>query len=137
MRSVMYASFLVLAIGAFGFGETAKIDGSWTLDYVSGLAIKTIGSVEFDFDTVGDHLAGTANVGVGWPGKAPVSIGRFDGEHISFTVFGKQWSSTGYPRMDFAGTIHGDGIKLTMTFYPNGKRVEGETIFEGRRTPKQ
>ncbi|MBV9771605.1 MAG: hypothetical protein JOZ32_18690 [Bryobacterales bacterium] len=99
--------------------------------------MKTIGGAEFQFATDGDHLVGTANVGVGWPGKAPISDGKFDGEHISFTVVGEQPSSDGFPKMDFTGTIHGDEIKLSMTFYPDGKRVLGETAFEGKRTPQR
>jgi len=39
--------------------------------------------------------------------------------------------------MDFTGTIHGDEIKLSMTFYPDGRRVLGETAFEGKRTPQR
>jgi hypothetical protein len=102
------------------------------------MAMKTMGGAEFEFDMDGDHLTGTANVGAGWPGKGPISNGKFDGEHISFTVIGKQLSSDGFPKMDFAGIIHGDDIILTMIFYGDGVHASSQTTtFEGKRTPNK
>jgi hypothetical protein len=135
MKFAIHASLFTLVIGVCAFAHTQSIDGNWTVEYVSGLQMKTIGGAEFNFHTHGDHLTGTANVGVGWPGKAAISNGKFEGEHISFTVVGLQGSSDGFPKMDFAGTIHGDEIKLTMTFYADGERVSGKAAFEGKRTP--
>jgi hypothetical protein len=137
MRFALRASFLVLAMGVVSFADSKDIDGNWTVEYVDGLAMKTIGGAEFEFDASGPHLTGTANIGVGWPGKAPISSGKIDGEHISFTVLGKQASSDGLPKMDFAGTIHANKIKLTMTFYADGKKITGQTEFAGKRTPKK
>jgi hypothetical protein len=111
--------------------------GPWEVKYVSGLAMKTMGGAEFEFQVDGGNLAGRANIGVGWPGRAGISNGKIDGEHVAFTVFGQQPSSDGYPRMDFAGTIQSDEIKLTMSFYPDGQRVSGKTEFEGKRSPKK
>lgn len=135
MRFVIYASIVMLLIGVFAFAQSKNIDGNWTVEYTGGLAMKTIGGAEFKFDTNGDHLTGAANVGLGWPGRAPISNGKFDGEHISFTVFGKQQSSNGLPKMDFAGTVHGDKIKLIMTLCLDGEHVTGQTTFEGKRSP--
>jgi hypothetical protein len=135
MKFAIHASLFALIVGVCAFAQTKNIDGIWTVEYISGLQMKTIGGAEFNFDTHGDHLTGAANVGAGWPGTAPISNGKFDGEQVSFTVVGLQGSSDGFPRMDFAGTIHGDEIKLTMTFYADGERVSGKAAFEGKRTP--
>jgi hypothetical protein len=95
-------------------------------------------SAEFEFQADGDHLTGRANIGVGWPGRAEISRGTIDGEHISFTVFGTQPSSDRYPKMEFAGSIQGDEIKLTMTFYPYvNKESRGKTEFAGKRSSRR
>src|SRR4051794_33934793 len=111
MRCALYTLALMLGINLVSFAETTNIDGTWAVKYVAGPAMKTIGGAEFEFKADGDKLTGTANVGVGWPGKAPISNGKIDGDRISFTVYGKQWSSSGYPKMHFVGTIHDDEIK--------------------------
>ena len=137
MKLALRASVLVLAMGVVSFADSKDIDNNLTVQYVDGLAMKTIGGAEFEIDANGSHLTGTANIGVGWPGKAPISNGKIDGDHISLTVLGKQASSDGLPKMDFAGTIHANKIKLTMTFYADGKKITGQTEFEGGRTPKK
>jgi hypothetical protein len=116
-------------------GAGDAIRGKWTVKYASGLAMKTIGGAEFEFSVDGSTLTGNANVGFGWPGRAPVSAGRIEGDRILFTVQGKQWSSTGYPKMLFKGTVHGDEIELTMDFYPDTTSAQplGRTEFTGKR----
>jgi hypothetical protein len=97
--------------------------------------MKTIAGADFEFKADGNTLTGTANVGHGWPGLATVSDGRIDGDRISFTVQGRLWSSTGYPKMRFTGTVSGDEIRLTMDFYQDAfsQNPIGQTEFKGRR----
>lgn len=63
---------LVLLAGLASSAHAADIAGRWRAEYVSGVAWQTIGSAEFDFDSNGDKLTGTAHVGLGWPGTAPI-----------------------------------------------------------------
>src|SRR5579863_8402959 len=135
MKIVLWALPVLLILGPTAFGDNKTIDGNWTVKYASGLAFKTFGGAEFQFRADGLCLTGVANVGHGWPGKAPISDGKIDEDHISFTVFGKLPSSDGLPRMDFLGTIQGDQIKLTMTFYSDGKHITGQTEWSGKRVP--
>jgi hypothetical protein len=123
MRFALSTSFLMLAIPFVSFADTKDVDGNWTVKYVGGPVTKTMGSAEFEFKADGDKLTGMANVGMGWPGKAPVSNGTIDGDRISFMVYGKQLSSSGYPKMHFVGTIHGDEIKLTMILFTTRRRM--------------
>lgn len=114
--------------------DSTDIGGHWTVRYVSGVAWKTIGGAEFEFKADGDRLTGMANVGHGYPGRAPISNGKIEGDRISFMVYGKQGSSSGFPKMHFAGTIHGDAIKLTMVlFYDEEQHGIGSTELEGNR----
>ena len=102
------------------------------MKYLGGPAMKAMGGAEFDFKAEGHELTGTANVGMGWPGKAPISNGRVDGDRVSFMVFGRQWSTSGFPKMRFAGTIHGEEIKLTMIlFFDQEQRGMAGTEFAG------
>lgn len=134
MKSPLWASFLALLL-AFGLVAGSRdIGGHWTVRYVSGVAWKTIGGAEFEFQADGDRITGIANVGHGYPGKAPILNGRIEGDRISFTVYGKQPSSSGFPKMDFVGTIRGDEIRLTMTlFYDGVQHGLGSTQLEGKR----
>jgi len=137
MRFRLYTLPLMLGISFVSFAETVDVDGNWTVKYVGGPVMKTIGGAEFEFKADGDKLTGIANVGMGWPGKAPISNGKIDGDRISFMVYGKQWSSSGYPKMHFVGTIHDDEIKLTMSlFYDHEQDGIAGTEFEGARGPK-
>ena len=135
----MKITFRILAFLAtmtlYPFSGGSGVEGKWAVRYVSGLQLKTIGGADFEFKVLGNALTGTAKVGYGWPGVAPISDGRVEGNRISFTVQGRQWSSSGYPKMRFAGTTHGDEIKLTMEFYEDvsTERPMGQTEFKGKR----
>ena len=130
------APFL-LSVALYSSDGGNRIEGKWAVEYVSGLQMKTIGGADLEFKAAGNTLTGTANVGHGWPGAAPISDGRIDGDRISFTIQGRQWSSTGYPKMRFTGTVRGDEIKLTMDFYQDAssRNPLGRTDFTGRRAP--
>src|SRR5215471_16440247 len=106
MRFARWIIPLLLLSGLYSSDDSNRVEGKWVVEYVSGLQMKTIGGADFTFKAAGNELTGAANVGHGWPGEAPISDGRIDGERISFTVQGRQWSSTGYPKMRFSGTAH-------------------------------
>jgi hypothetical protein len=134
MKSMLWAWLLVFVLATASVADSTSVSGHWTVKYVSGVAWKTIGGAEFDFEADGDTLTGTANVGAGYPGKAPISNGKIEGDRISFTVSGRQWSSSGFPKMNFVGTINGDNIRLTMTlFYNSVPHGAGSTELEGNR----
>jgi hypothetical protein len=83
---------------------------------------------------------GSAHVGFGWPGTAPISEGTIDGDHVSFLVLGQSPSSDGYPKMRFSGEVHRDELKLTMTpFYSDDESENGhigKSDFKGNRITK-
>ena len=134
MKSIRWASFLGTLLAFSVFGQSTDIGGHWTVRYVRGVESKTIGSAEFEFKRDGEELTGTANVGNGYPGKAPISNGKIEGDRISFTVYGKLPSSSGFPKMNFVGTIHGDDIRLTMVLvYDDAQNGTGSTELEGKR----
>jgi hypothetical protein len=90
-------------------------EGTWTARFVGriGDRPKMIGSIDFDFKIDGNKLTGVAHMG-GWPGDCPISEGRVENGHFSFTATGLSASSTGLPVMWFEGEIHGNQLKLTM-----------------------
>jgi hypothetical protein len=134
VKSALRVSFLLVMLALVSVADPPNIDGHWTVRYVGGVAWKTIADAEFEFKADGDSLTGMAIVGQGYPGEAPISNGRIEGDHISFRVYGKQPSSSGFPKMDFVGSIHGDVIELTMTlFYDEQEHGIGSTELEGKR----
>jgi hypothetical protein len=76
---------------------------------------KTFCEVVLNFKVDGDKVTGVAQMG-NWPGDAPISDGKIDGDRISFTTIGKLWSSSGFPKMKFAGTLNGGEMRLTMSW---------------------
>lgn len=135
MRLMLWALFVLAGLAANA--SAGDIAGSWKVIFVRGVAWQTIGDADFDFEVEGKKLSGTAYIGVGWPGTAPISEGTIDGDRISFLVLGQQPSSDGYPKMRFEGTVHGDELQLTMTlFYSNTESAAGhlgKSEFKGRR----
>jgi hypothetical protein len=131
---------LLLLVGLAASAAANDLAGSWHVVFVGGVAWQTIGAAAFDFKIDGDKLSGTAHVGVGWPGTAPISEGTIDGDRISFLVLGQQPSSDGYPKMRFVGAVHGDELQLAMTlFYSDNESVAGhigQSEFKGQRIGK-
>jgi hypothetical protein len=129
---------LLLLVGFTAEASANDIAGNWHAVFVRGVEWKTIGDADFEFKVENDQLSGTAHVGVGWPGTAPISEGSIDGDRISFFVLGRQASSDGYPKMRFEGTVHGGELQLTMTlFYTDKESVSGhagKSEFKGQRT---
>jgi hypothetical protein len=127
---------LLLFVGFAASSHAADVTGNWKVHFVSGTEYKTIGGAEFEFKVEGNKLAGTASVGHGWPGVAPISKGTIDGDQVSFAVDGELPSSSGYPRMRFVGTVHGDEIELTMKFFYSDESRSSESEFKGKRVTK-
>jgi hypothetical protein len=135
MRFMLSVLFLVAGLTANASAD--DVAGSWQVIFVRGVAWQTIGGADFDFKVAGNKLSGTAHIGVGWPGTAPISEGTIDSDRISFLVLGQQPSSDGYPKMRFEGTVHGDELQLTMTlFYSDSESVAGhvgKSEFKGQK----
>jgi hypothetical protein len=126
---------LLLAAAVLPAGAAGTVEGSWTSNYVSGVAFKTIGGVEFTFHVDGSRLTGMASVGMGWPGPAPISEGKIDGDRVDFMVYGQFGSTSGYPEMHFVGAVNGDKLQISMLRFLHGEH-DGDSVivFEGRRT---
>ena len=135
MRFMLWVLFLLAGLAANASAD--DVAGSWKVIFVRGVAWQTIGGADFDFKVEGNKLSGTAHIGVGWPGTAPISEGTIDSDRISFLVLGQQPSSDGYPKMRFEGTVHGDELQLTMTlFYSDTESVAGHvgnSEFKGQK----
>ncbi len=135
MRLMLCVLLFLAGLSANAFAD--DIAGSWKVSFVRGVAWQTIGDADFDFKVEGNKLSGTAHIGVGWPGTAPISEGTLNGDRISFLVVGQQPSSDGYPKMRFEGAVHGDELQLTMTlFYSKTESAAGhlgKSEFKGQR----
>ncbi len=117
-------SLLVTALACCA--TAADVTGTWNANFVGSWQEwpKTVSKMIFDLKADGTTLTGMAHVG-SWPGDAPISDGKIEGDRISFTVIGKLpwWSSGpqgkagGYPKLIFKGTtINGSDMKLTLTW---------------------
>ena len=126
---------LLLLVGFAASASDADATGNWHLDNVAGIAPQTAGDAEFEFKVEGKKLTGTAHVGVGgWPADGPIHGGAVNGDHIAFSVHGKVLSSGGFPEMKFTGTVHGDEMELTMTFFYRGHESDSvQSEFKGKR----
>jgi hypothetical protein len=124
---------LLLAAGA----SAADVAGTWKVEFASGVANPKIYGAEFEFKVEGNKLAGKAHIGKGWPGVAPITKGTVEDNHVTFLVVGEAPSSAGHPRMRFTGTIHGDEIELTMTFFYRDDESDAvQSAFKGNRVLK-
>jgi hypothetical protein len=124
-------ALLILTASAVS-ASAADVAGNWKVDFVSG-DHKAISEARFEFKVDGNKLAGTAHVGRGFPGTAPITKGVIDGDHITFLVVGESPSSTGYPKMKFDGTIHENEIELTMLYYYSDESDSDKSQFKGKR----
>lgn len=117
-----------LALGAASSG----IAGSWKESVVGGVFHKSFAKASFEFKTDGDRLTGMAHIGRGWPGIAPVTEGKINGDHVTFTVVGEHPSSNGIPIMTSDGVIHGSDIELSMKL-TDGNLDTGTSQLKGSR----
>lgn len=103
--------------------SAADISGTWKAWFVGDVDARPrfFSEAVLNVKVDGNKLSGTAHMG-NWPGVAPISDGKIDGDKFSFTAIGKfPWTrnasgtvTTGYPRLRFAGTVQGNEMTLTM-----------------------
>ena len=112
--AVIISSTLVLAVSA---GDaTNNVTGTWKAVFVNPEnGPKMFSAVVLNLEADGEKLTGTCHAGR-WPGDAPITDGKVDGDRISFTVVGKLSASSGFPKMTFTGTRYGKLVDLTMVF---------------------
>jgi len=146
MRALAAIGPAVMVLGAVLFAQSpaatvaaqppALQTGKWKATFTAPKAQqpKTFGSVLFDFKVEGRVITGTATMG-DWPGVCAISDGRIDldGRHFSFVTTGELWSSSGYPRYTFDGTVKDGVMSVTLTFGYVGNPAPGRTLpMEGR-----
>ena len=114
----------------------SNINGSWNAVFLGpkNERPKTFSEVVLNLKVDGTAITGTSHMG-NWPGDAEITDGRLVGDQVSFTVVGKLWSSSGYPKTGFVGTVQGKEMKLTMTFGFVG-REDGARKYEMAGTKK-
>lgn len=133
MRFLPCLLLLLLAASA----SAADVVGNWKVAFAGGVANPKFYGAEFEFRVVGNKLTGKAHIGKGWPGVAPITKGTVEDNHVSFVVVGESPSSAGYPKMKFSGTIHGDEIELTMTFFYRDDESDAvQSEFKGNRVTR-
>ena len=134
MRLVRVA---VLAIAAALTASPAEIVGTWRVKsaWPDRPGLKTVGSIVLDLKGDGKTVTGIAHIG-SWPGDAPITGGRIDGDRITFDATGNLNSSTGIPTCRFEATVVSDEMFLTMTFTRNSP-VEAATVFRFKGKKQQ
>ena len=133
--------FGVLATSAFA----SDINGTWKVWFTGpkGSRPKMVSEMTFDLKAEGDKVTGMAHMAK-WPGDAPISEGRIDGDRVAFTVIGKKpWEagpplSSGYPKLVFTGTLKGDETEITLRWGSvmisgEGSESESTLEMEGRK----
>jgi hypothetical protein len=70
MRFMLWVLFLLAGLVAHASAD--DFEGTWKVIFVRGFAWQTIGDADFDFKVEGAKLTGSAHIGVGWPGTAPI-----------------------------------------------------------------
>jgi hypothetical protein len=103
----------------------ADLTGTWKAVFLGPKEKqpKTVGSITFDFKADGTVLTGMVHAG-SWPGDAPISDGKIEGDHVSFFIVGTgawhsrgpQGEASGYPRLTFQGTVNGKEMTLTLVW---------------------
>jgi hypothetical protein len=128
------AKSVLVIFASIAFGASAdEITGNWKtimVDAGPGGRPKVAYAPSFELKVDGNKLTGFAYL-TQWPGSAPISDGKVDGNRITFTlVHEMSYSTRGgtfYPKFRCEGTVHGGEMKLTMFHAPfNGTVVESE-----------
>jgi hypothetical protein len=134
MRFRLLAVAFAFAAGLTGSAQTVP-DQTWKAVFTGpiGDRPKMFSEVVMDWKVRGGVITGTAHAG-NWPGNAPISDGVLSGKKFSFTAIGTLGSSTGFPKMDFEGTIDGDKMDVTMMFgYVDSYMVPRKLPMSGSR----
>jgi hypothetical protein len=133
MRSMCIAVvlFSFLAVGAAGVTAQSNLTGKWRTVFIPGESRnggpKMFGEVLLDLKAEGKKLTGTATMGDGWPGSAPIQDGKIEGNRFSFTWTGAVPSSSGLPHLTFTGAVDGDQMTLSMDG-DYGVKLKGERL---------
>ena len=100
--------------------SAADVTGIWKVTYAGSpeYAPKTVGSMILDLKVNGNVVTGRATIGA-WPGEAPISDGKIEGNHITFTATGVRGSTTGIPTCQFAVTVQDDEMHVVLTAVKN------------------
>src|SRR5690349_1532704 len=103
----------------------ADVNGTWTVKFLGdpGNSPKTVDKMTFELEAHGHALMGEAHIG-DWPGEAPITEGKVDGDRITFVIVGNSpWKArsrkagaSGFPRLKFTGMIRGDEIELHVVW---------------------
>ena len=119
----IHAAFLTatLALSA----SAADVTGTWKATFLGdpGTWPKMVSEMTFELNADGSQVTGMAHMS-NWPGDAPLSDGKIEGNRISFVVIGRSpWKSSsprgkasGFPRLTFTGTITGKELKLHLVW---------------------
>jgi hypothetical protein len=91
------------------------LSGSWKIEVIRPASVfhrafEMPSALELKTD--GTKLTGTARMGH-WPGDCPIE-GIIKGDRFSFTASSHVWSSDGFAKMGFTGTLKRDTITLTI-----------------------
>ena len=113
-----YICLAVLFAGTALTAAPADFAGTWKLRFTGPNAPKTIGSIILDLKIEGNAVTGTARIGV-WPGDAPITDGKVDGDHLTFTATGHLSSTTGIPTCQLDARLHGDEMILLLSAIKN------------------
>jgi hypothetical protein len=131
--AVMMTATLALAGSATDVAN--NVTGTWKAVFVNPeRGPKMFAAVVLNLEANGEKLTGMCHAG-NWPGDAPITNGKVDGDRISFTVIGKLPASTGLPKMTFTGTRYGKLVDLEMVF--EGLELDGrKDVFDmvGKKT---
>jgi hypothetical protein len=111
---------LALLLAATLTLSAADATGIWKVTYAGSpeYAPKTVGSMILDLKVNGNVVTGTATIGA-WPGEAPISDGKVEGDRITFTATGRLESTTGIPTCKLDVTMQGDEMHVVLTTIKN------------------
>jgi len=117
----MRSNWALILLAAFMLNATPSgSTGAWKVVFAGDprTGPKTIGSIILDLKVEGTVVTGKVRIG-SWPGEAPITDGRVENEHITFTATGNLSSTTGIPTCQFDVTTQNDEMRVTMTAIKN------------------
>jgi len=114
----------ILSAAPFLYAAANDFNGTWKALFIGpeGERPKMVSEMVFNFKVHGSKVTGMAHMAA-WPGEAEISDGKIDGDRITFTVIGKRpWmagsggvvTTSGYPKLVFAGTLKGGEVDLKL-----------------------
>lgn len=100
--------------------SAADVTGIWKVTYAGSpeYSPKSVGSMILDLKVNGNVVTGTVTIGT-WPGEAPISDGKIEGNHITFTATGHRESTTGIPTCKLDVTMQDDEMHVVLTAIKN------------------